>query len=435
MSNDPKDLMEKIVSLCKRRGFVYPGSDIYGGLANTWDFGPLGVELKNNIRDDWWQTFVNRRDDIFGLDGGIILNPRVWEASGHIANFTDSLVECQKCHRRFRFDQLSSKECPECGGQFSEPKKFNGMFKTFVGPIEDSGSVAYLRPETAQAIFINFKNIIDSFHPKLPFGIAQIGKAFRNEITAGNFIFRDLEFEQMEIEYFIDPSSDWSNFFDDWQNEMRQWLLSLGVDYSKLSFREHKDDERSHYSKKTVDIEYEFPFGTKEVWGLAYRTNYDLRQHQTVSGVNLTYRTEDNQEIMPHVIEPSFGMPRTILVVLLEAYHEEDVNNKKRIVLKLKPKLAPYKVAVFPLVANKEELVKKAREVYKDLKTNFTTAWDERGNVGKRYFAQDEIGTPWCVTVDYQTLEDGTVTVRDRDTMLQERVKTDDLRTYFSSKL
>lgn len=425
------DLMEKIVSLCKRRGFVYPGSEIYGGLANTWDFGPLGVELKNNIRDNWWKNFVHNRDDILGLDGGILLHPKVWEASGHVANFADILVECKSCNKRFRLDQLETSSCPQCQGELTSGKKFSGMFKTFVGPTEDTSNVAYLRPETAQAIFINFKNIIDSFHPKLPFGIAQIGKVFRNEVTAGNFIFRDLEFEQMEIEYFIRPDSDWEKIFNNWQEEMHNWLLDLGVSGSKLSVREHGDQERSHYSKKTVDLEYKFPFGTKEVWGLAYRTDYDLKSHSNFSKNDLLYQTEDGEKFVPHVIEPSFGMPRTLLVVLLESYFEEE----KRIVLKLNPKIAPYKVAVFPLLANKENLVAKAKEVYRNLKQEMTVTFDDRGNIGKRYYSQDEIGTPWCVTIDFQTLEDNTVTVRDRDTTKQERLPVDKLLNYFQNQL
>jgi len=425
------DLMEKVVSLCKRRGFVYPGSEIYGGLANTWDYGPFGVELKNNIRDSWWKNFVHDREDIYGLDGGILLHPKVWEASGHVANFNDILVECKSCHNRFREDHLENKKCPDCGGELTEGKKFSGLFKTFVGPTEDKTSVAYLRPETAQAIFINFKNVLDSFHPKLPFGIAQIGKTFRNEVTAGNFIFRDLEFEQMEIEYFISPETDWQKIFADWQEEMKNWLLGLGVEEKKLRFREHGENERSHYSKKTVDVEYEYPFGIKELYGLAYRTDYDLKQHQVVSGVDLSYQTEDGKKFIPHVIEPSFGMPRTLLVVLLESYFEDE----KRVVLKLKPKLAPFKVAVFPLVANKEQLVKKAKDIFFSLKGEISATFDDRGNIGKRYCSQDEIGTPWCVTIDYQTLEDNTVTVRDRDTTNQDRLPVDKLLEYFQNLL
>jgi len=426
------NLMEKIVSLCKRRGFVYPGSEIYGGLANSWDYGPLGVELKNNLRDSWWKTFVQNREDVFGLDGSIISHPKVWEASGHVENFTEPLTECKSCHKRFKPENLDSQKCPECGGELTEPKMFNGLFTTHLGPTQDNSSLAYLRPETAQSIFINFKNIIDSFHPKLPFGIAQIGRSFRNEITAGNFIFRDLEFDQMEIEYFIDPDSDWEKMFNDWLLAMKTWLIEIvGADETKISVREHGSDERAHYSKKTVDIEYEYPFGRKEVWGLAYRSDFDLLQHQKFSGVSLKYRTEDNREFVPRVIEPSFGMPRTFLTALLEAYVEEE----KRIVLKLNPKIAPYKVAVFPLLANKEELAKKAKEIFLSLKSELSVTFDDRGNIGKRYYSQDEIGTPWCVTVDFQTLEDKTVTVRERDSAKQERLPIDNLLQYFQNLL
>lgn len=426
------DLMEKVVSLCKRRGFIYPGSEIYGGLANTYDFGPLGVELKRNLKNLWWKRFVQDRSDIYGLDGGILLNPAIWQASGHTENFTDPLVECQQCHKRFRADQLEeAKACPDCGGSFGETQMFNGMFKTFIGATEDKGSVAFLRPETAQAIFVNFKNILQSFSPKLPFGIAQIGKAFRNEITAGYFIFRSLEFEQMEIEYFI-READWEKVFAEWQQLMQQWAVDVGIDAAKLRFREHRAEERSHYSKRTVDLEYQFPIGFRELYGLAYRTDYDLATHAKCSGEDLRYTDrESGEKFFPHVVEPSFGVERTILPILLDNYHEDG----KRVFLGLKPDLAPIKVAVFPLVANKENLVTKAREVYEMLRPQFTTAWDDRGNVGKRYFAQDEIGTPWCVTIDYQTLEDGTVTVRDRDTAEQIRVVIADLSAWFTERL
>jgi glycyl-tRNA synthetase len=426
------DLMSKIVSLCKRRGFVYPGSEIYGGLANTFDLGPLGVELRNNIRQNWWEHFVQDKADIYGLDGDILMNSKIWEASGHTKSFIDELVECRKCHKRFRIDQLEKKKCPDCEGELTEPKKFNPMFKTFIGPVEDSSSVAYLRPETAQAIFINFKNVIDSFHPKFPFGIAQTGKAFRNEITLGNFIFRKLEFEQMEIEYFIEEK-DWQEQFDYWKKEMEKWLLSLGISKKNIRWRPHKKDELSHYSKRTEDLEYNFPFGGfKELYGLAYRFDFDLKQHSKVSGKDLQYQDlETGKKFFPHVIEPSFGMERTMLAVLLDAYHEE----KDRVVLKLHPKLAPIKVAVFPLLANKPELRKKALEVIN--KINFITTWDVdvRGNIGKRYYSQDEKGTPYCITVDFDSLKKNDVTVRDRDTMKQERVKIDKLIEYLNKKL
>jgi glycyl-tRNA synthetase len=426
------DLMEKIVALCKRRGFVYSGSEIYGGLANTWDYGPLGVELKNNIKEDWWETFVQKRDDIFGLDGGILLNPQIWETSGHTTGFIDVLVECKSCHKRFRVDFLEgATKCPECGGQFTKPKKFVPMFKTFIGPVEKDATVAYLRPETAQAIFVNFKNILDSHHPELPFGIAQMGKAFRNEITLGNFIFRTLEFEQMEIEHFV-LQKEWEKYFEEWKKLMGKWVVDLGVAKKNLRWRPHGKDELSHYSERTEDLEYKFPFGFKELYGLAYRTDFDLRQHAEKSGVDLTYQDQETgKKFYPHVVEPSFGLERTFLVILLDAYKEE----KDRVVLRLSAKIAPYKVAVFPLLANKPKLVKKARKIYQELKKSFPVAWDERGNIGKRYYAQDEIGTPWCVTIDFETLKDDTVTVRDRDTTKQKRVGVDKLTDWFQNNL
>ena len=432
-----EDLMSKIVSLCKRRGFIYPGSEIYGGLANTFDFGPLGVELANNIKKSWWKYFVQDRDDMYGLDGGILMNPKIWEASGHTDGFIDVLVECKKCHKRFQVDKLEKKDkCPECSGVLTNPKKFVPMFKTFVGPVEDSSSLAYLRPETAQAIFVNFKNIIDGFHPDLPFGIAQIGKAFRNEITLGNFIFRKLEFEQMEIEYFI-KEKEWKKYFEEWKGEMEKWFLGLGINKKNIRWRAHSKDELAHYSKRTEDIEYNFPFnGFKELYGLAYRGDFDLRTHSEKSGKDLKYiDLETNEKFYPHVIEPSFGLERTMLAVLSEAYHEEEVKGVKRVVMRFIPQLAPIKVAVFPLLANKPELIKKARKIYESLKPHFFTTWDDRGNIGKRYYAQDEIGTPFCVTVDFDSLEKNDVTVRDRDTMKQERIKISELANYLKEKL
>lgn len=431
------ELMEKIVSLCKRRGFVYPGSDIYGGLANTFDFGPLGVELANNIKNNWWKNFVQDRADIYGLDGGILMNAKVWEASGHTEGFIDVLVECKKCHKRFRVDQLEGKKsCPECGGNLTEPKKFAPMFKTFISPVENSSSVTYLRPETAQAIFVNFKNIIDSFHPKLPFGIAQMGKAFRNEITLGNFIFRKLEFEQMEIEYFI-REKDWKKYFERWKKEMEKWVLNLGVKRKNIRWREHNKDELSHYSERTEDIEFNFPFGGfKELYGLAYRTDFDLKSHSEKSGVDLKYTDlKTGEKFFPHVIEPSFGLERTILAILLDAYHEEKIKGEKRVVLELNPSIAPIKVAVFPLLANKPKLIKKARGVYDMLKKEFMVAWDDRGNIGKRYYTQDEAGTPFTCTVDFDSLKNDDLTVRDRDTMKQVRVKIGELVGYLQEKL
>lgn len=420
--------------MCKRRGFVYPGSDIYGGLANTWDWGPLGVELKNNLKKLWWQTFVQKRSDIYGLDGGILLNPKIWQASGHTERFVDPLIECRECQCRFRSDLEENKDlkkCPECGGTLGEARLFNPMFKTFVGPVEEEASVAYLRPETAQAIFVNFKNILDSFHPEVPFGIAQIGKAFRNEITAGNFIFRSLEFEQMEIEYFI-QEKDWEKSFVGWKKQTEEWLLGLGVSKKKVSWRAHSKEELSHYSKRTEDMEYDFPFGTKELFGLAYRTDFDLQTHGKSSGRDLKHKDQQtNKEYYPHVIEPSMGVERLVLAILLDAYKEDGA----RVFLKLDPRLAPVKVAVFPLSSNKPELVKKAKEIYTLLGESLVVDWDDRGNVGKRYYAQDEVGTPWCVTVDFETLEDGAVTVRDRDTTKQTRVKIDKLPDWFQNRL
>jgi glycyl-tRNA synthetase len=429
--------LDQIVSLCKRRGFVFPGSSLYGGLANSWDYGPYGAALKKNIKDLWWQTFVERRSDIYGLDGSIILSPKVWEASGHVARFTDPVRECSGCHKRFRTDKIGeeTKKCPECGQALGPKTFFNPMFKTYLGVKEDKASLAYLRPETAQAIFINFKNVIDACHPRLPFGIAQMGKSFRNEITAGNFIFRTLEFEQMEIEYFI-HEKDWEETFNYWLEQMLAFAQKVGIKKDHLKTREHPKEELSHYSKKTVDIEYLFPFGQSELYGLAYRTDYDLKNHSEKSGVDLSYQDpKSGEKFFPHVVEPSFGLERTILALLLDAYHEEEVRGEKRTVLRLAPPIAPVKVAVFPLLANKEDLVKEAKRVFKELAASFISEFDDIGNIGKRYRRQDEIGTPWCVTIDFDTLKDNTVTVRDRDTMKQERVKINSLNDYFEQKL
>lgn len=430
--------MQKIVGLAKRRGFIYPGSEIYGGLANTYDYGPLGAELKNNIKKIWWQYFIQQRDDMVGLDGQILISPKVWQASGHIENFKDPLVECKKCHQRFRPDKLKDpSKCPDCAGEFTEEKFFSGMFKTTIGPVEKEGLVTYLRPETAQNIFINFKNVLNSTNVKVPFGIGQIGTAFRNEITTGNFIFRTLEFEQMEIEYFISPKADWKKIFDQWVDYIYGFLPLIGLDKDKIKNVEIPDGERAHYSKRTIDVYYDFPFGGDELWGIAYRTNYDLSRHQEMSGQSLEYFDDLNQEkYIPHVIEPSFGLSRTLLAVLSNAYSEEKMeNDKTRIVLRFNPNIAPYKVAVFPLLANRPELVKLAREIYNDLRKSFMTAWDDRGNIGKRYYSQDEIGTPFCLTVDFESLQDDSVTIRDRDTMKQERVKISNLVQFLKEKL
>ncbi len=435
------NVMDKIVSLCKSRGFVFPSSEIYGGLANAWDYGPLGVELKNNIKAAWWRRFVHQRDDVVGLDAALLMNPKVWEASGHREKFTDPLVDCKKCKQRFRADHVlpasgvkpdlgkmaerpkAKPVCPNCGGELTAVRQFNMMLKTFLGPVEDSSATVYLRPETAQAMFVDFKLIQGVTRKRLPFGIAQIGKAFRNEITPGNFIFRTREFEQMEIEYFI-KEGEWKQWFDHWLNEMKGWLKFLGVKDDEVTFREIPDGERAHYSKRTVDIDYKYPFGTEELYGLAYRTDYDLARHAEVSGQDLRYTDpESGEKFFPHVIEPTWGVDRSVLVALLSAYHEEGEGKHKRVVLKLPRQLAPYQVAVFPLLANKPELVKLARQIYDDLRKTFPVAWDDRGNIGKRYFSQDEIGTPACITVDFDSLKDQTVTVRDRDTTKQERVK------------
>jgi glycyl-tRNA synthetase len=417
---EKSDMMEKIVSLCKRRGFVFPGSEIYGGLANSWDYGPLGTELKNNIKQLWWEKFVRRRDDMVGIDAALIMNPKVWEASGHLKEFADPLMECKKCNSRFRADKVDEHHpCPNCGAkdQFTPPINFNLMFKTFLGSTEDQANVAYFRPETAQAMFVDFKNVLDTSRKQVPFGIAQIGKAFRNEITPGNFIFRTREFEQMEIEYFIREEK-WEESFETWRKEMLAWMEEVGIDMAKVHELDVPDGERAHYSKKTIDFEFDFPFGRDELYGLAYRTDFDLRSHFK----DAPYRDPvTNEEFWPHVIEPTWGVDRTMLAMLISAYTDEGEGDKKRVYLKLPPRLAPYKAAVFPLLGNKPELEAKAREIYKGLKEKFMVAWDHRGNIGKRYYSQDEIGTPYCITVDFQTLEDGTVTVRHRDSATQER--------------
>ncbi|AHB40082.1 MAG: hypothetical protein ACD_25C00006G0001 [uncultured bacterium] len=454
------DLQQKIVSLGKRRGYVFPGSEIYGGLSNTYDFGPLGVLLLRNIKNSWWDFFVTRRANIHGLDTSILMSPKVWEASGHTANFTDVLVDCKNCKMRTRADHLiegyfqskgekksveglSPEElseiieankipCPKCGvHEWTRPRKFNLLFETNVGIVTDSQSAVFLRGEIAQGMFVNFRNVLDTMRPKLPFGIAQSGKAFRNEITLGNFIFRTLEFNLAEFEYFFDPAkTNWMALFDYWKEEMRKWALTLGLPEEKLSWRTHTDAERAHYSTKTEDLDFEFPFGVKELFGLAYRTDYDLKNHIEKSGEDLRYTDpETGEKIVPHVIEPTFGINRVLLAVLSDAYSEED----GRTVLKLPRNLAPYRAAVFPLVRNKEEVVGKAREIFDMLVSEgVSVTWDDRGNIGKRYYSQDEIGTPFCITIDYQTLEDDTVTVRDRDSMEQVRIAVSDLEFYIT---
>ncbi len=456
--------MEKIVALAKRRGFIYPGSEIYGGIAGFWDYGPLGVELANNIKRAWWKAVVYDREDIVGLDASIIMNPKVWEASGHVASFTDPLTECKICHQRFRADQpdeiVSHESMHKAKGDlhvaWTEPRQFNLLFRTFVGPVEDATSLAYLRGETCQGIYVNFPNIVSSMRVKIPFGIAQIGKAFRNEVTPGKYLFRVREFEQMELEYFVHPKEA-EKLFAYWKEERMRWHLSLGIHKKHLRFRQHEPTERAHYAADSWDIEYEYPeWGWKELEGIANRTDYDLKIHAKWSGRDLSYTDQETKEtFIPYVIEPSVGVSRLLLAILIDAYTEEPGRNAipasnaehssagwqsvagggKRIVLRLKPSLAPVTVGVFPLVANKPDIVNKARAVYALLKKRFVVVWDDRGNIGKRYLAQDEIGTPWCVTVDYATLEGNSVTVRDRDTTTQERVSVAQLVSYIEEKL
>jgi len=420
---------DTLVSLCKRRGFVFPGSEIYGGIGGFWDYGPLGVEMKNNIKRAWWKAMVQERDDIVGIDAAIIMNPRVWEASGHLATFTDPMVDCRNCKRRFRADHVESDVCPECGarGQFTEARPFNLMFKTYVGPVEDSASEVYLRPETAQAMFVNFENVVTSMRRKLPFGIAQIGRSFRNEITPGNFIFRDREFEQMEMEYFCKPDTA-SYWLDHWVQERLAWFKRIGINPDNLRIRAHEKEELSHYSAATFDIEYHYAsMGWTELEGIANRTDFDLRQHSQFSGKNLTYFDEESgQHITPYVIEPAAGVDRTFLALLYDAYREEEVRGETRTYLKLHPGIAPIKVAVLPLSRN-EKLVPLAREVYAMLRPHFMTQFDDAQSIGRRYRRQDEIGTPLCVTIDFDSLDDHAVTIRERDSMAQTRVRIEEL--------
>lgn len=451
------DLMEKVTSLAKRRGFVYPSSEIYGGLANTYDYGPMGVELMRNIKNAWWDFFVTKRPNILGLDSNVLMSAKVWEASGHVANFADTLIDCKECQYRTRADHLiedhfavkneekkveglSDSEldkiitdekikCPNCGkSNWTASRKFNNLFETSIGIVTGDKSRVYLRGEIAQGMFVNFKQVLDSQSPKLPFGLAQTGIVFRNEITPGKFIHRTLSFNLAEFEYFFDPEkSDWEELYKYWEGEMWKWTTEvLGIKEENLRWREHSREELSHYSRLTKDIEYNYPFGFKEMYGLAYRTDFDLKNHMEKSGVDLRYTDSEGEKIIPHVIEPTFGIDRSLLTVLLDSYTQDE----KRTYLRLPRNLAPYKAAIFPLLANKPELVEKAEKIFKGLLEKMPVTWDARGNIGKRYFAQDEIGTPYCVTVDFQTLEDNTVTVRDRDTMNQERVNIDKLQEY-----
>jgi glycyl-tRNA synthetase len=424
--------LEDIVSLAKRRGFIYQGSDVYGGLSGTWDYGPLGVQLKRNIMNLWWKMFVDERDDMYGVDAAILMNQKVWQASGHVDTFTDPLVECSNCNARHRADKLEDpNKCPTCGkeGTFGEAKQFNMMFKTNVGPVDDESSISYLRPETAQGIFTNYKNVVDSFYPDLPFGIAQQGKAFRNEISPRDFVFRSREFEQMEIEYFVAPDK-WEEAFEHWVEKCKEWFAVLGLPENSVHELEVPDKDRAHYSKRTIDFDFDYPIGREELMGLAYRTDFDLMNIQNASGKSMEYRVKgSNEQFVPHVIEPSFGVERALMAVLVSAYREDEQNGEKRIYLALPEHLAPVKYAVSPLLKNKPELVEKAREVYAKLaKENpGRVMWDDNGNIGKRYRRQDEIGTPYCVVIDFQTLEDDTVTVRERDTTGQQRISSKDI--------
>ena len=501
MASETNDLMEKLVSLCKRRGFIFQSSEIYGGLNGCWDYGPLGVELKRNVKESWWDANVRQRDDMMGLDSSILMNPRVWEASGHVTNFNDPMVDCKKCKARFRADKVftviaqdgdnvvlsagveadgpeQAKEaatagansktrrrleqhaerlvwtifradkmpegqsalCPLCGGELTPARKFNMMFKTFVGAMEDSSSLAYLRPETAQGIFANFKNVVDTSRVRIPFGIAQIGKAFRNEINPRNFTFRSREFEQMEIEFFCHPSKamEWYGY---WRDTRFQWYLGLGLRSEKLHLREHEQAELAHYSKATADIEYDFPFGQAELEGIAYRTDFDLRQHAEFSGKDMNYFDDETKErFIPHVVEPSAGADRATLAFLCEAYTEDEAPDEKgemqkRVVMKLHPRLAPVKVAIFPLV-NKEGMPEVAEKIYRGCKkAGLASFFDDKGAVGRRYRRQDEVGTPYCVTVDFDSLEDRAVTIRERDAMTQERVPIAELVSALREKL
>ncbi len=461
--NTEENKMEKIISLCKRRGFIFPGSELYGGLAGTWDYGPFGVALKKNIENLWWKKFVDGREDMFGLESAILMNSKIWEASGHVAGFTDPLVECKNCKSRFRADQvleslgktgvagatieqMSAKfksgqdiVCPSCGKRdWTDVRQYNMMFKTQIGAVEETSDTIYLRPENAQAMFVNYKNVMDSIHPKLPFGIAQIGRAFRNEITPRDFTFRTREFNLMEFEYFV-RESDWEKYFDYWREEILEWMDLVGIDKELVHELEVLPEDRAHYSKRTIDFEFDFPFGRKELYGLAYRTNFDLTKHQEESGVTLEYLDEETREkFIPHAIEPSFGLDRTILALLVSAYREDVAPGATdiRTYLKFDPKVAPVICAVSPLLKNKPELVEKAREVFGILKTEFgRVMWDDNGNIGKRYRRQDEIGTPWCIVIDFDTLEDDTVTVRERDSGHQERLPASSLVSYIKDRL
>ncbi len=430
------DDMSKVVSLAKRRGFIFPGSEIYGGFGNSWDYGPLGTLLKENVKAAWLRAMVQERDDVLPLDSAIIMNPRVWVASGHVASFSDPLVDCKQCKQRWRADQIEGGRCPNCGGELTEPRQFNLMFKTYVGPVEDEANIAYLRPETAQGIFVNFKNVLTTMRQKLPFGIAQVGKSFRNEITPGNFIFRTREFEQMEMEYFVRPGTA-DEWFRHWVQARYDWYVRFGVRPDNLRKREHEPAELAHYARATVDVEYRYPFGWGELEGIANRGCFDLSQHEQHSGEELRFFDEETREhILPEVIEPAAGLTRSTLAFLLDAYDEERIvegdKEDTRVVLHLHPALAPYKAAVLPLLRNRPPLVALAQDIHQMLRRYHLVTYDETGAIGRRYRRQDEIGTPYCLTVDFQSLEDHTVTVRDRDAMTQIRVPMEQLAAWLT---
>jgi glycyl-tRNA synthetase len=448
------DSLETIVSLAKRRGFVFPSSEIYGGINAVWDYGPLGVELKNNVKRAWWRAMVQLRDDIVGLEAGILMHPQVWITSGHVESFSDPLVECRTDHLRFRLDELPGTEglsqtdlrdpgiverlglkCPVDGGELTPPRRFNLMFRTFMGPVEDDAAVVYLRPETAQGAYVNFRNVQQSTRKKLPFGIAQIGKAFRNEITPGNFVFRTREFEQMEMQYFV-PSADAARIFEEWLPRRWEWYAGLGVSTSRLRFREHAPDELAHYAKKAVDVEYRFPFGWKELEGIHNRGDWDLSRHAQSSGENLSYfDPQTNESIIPFIVETAAGADRAAFTFLIDSYREEDVRGEKRVSLALHPSLAPYKVAVLPLLKKRPEIVELCQRIVADLRADMLAVYDDTASIGKLYRRQDEIGTPWCVTVDVDSLDDGAVTIRERDSMAQQRVPVEGVKRLIVDRL
>jgi len=430
MAKSANNIMDRLVSLCKRRGFIFQSSEIYGGINSCWDYGPLGVELKKNIKESWWRSMVYERDDIEGLDASILMHPMIWKASGHVEGFTDPLIDCKKCKNRFKATDFEGDNCPICGGELTEARQFNLMFKTFMGPVEDEASTVYLRPETAQGIYVNFQNVLNSSRRKIPFGIAQIGKAFRNEITPGNFIFRTREFEQMEMQYFVKPGTD-EEWFEKWKQDRINWYLRLGFKKEKLKFHKHSKDELPHYAKDAYDIQYEFPFGWQELEGIHNRTDYDLSRHQKFSGKNIQYFDESTKEkYTPYIIETSAGCDRTLLTCLVDAYNEEE----ERVVLKLSPIIAPLKVGVFPLV-KRDGMPEVANKIYNYIRKNIKTFYDDSGSIGRRYRRQDEAGTPFAITVDTETIKNNTVTLRERDSMKQIRISIDKIEEVLKEKI